>query len=182
MRLPAALLAVAGLAPAAGGAEPDARPAVDAGLKFLAGDAVAWKEERQCASCHHAPMALWALNEARARGYAVDDKAGAGLTAWVLATDDPARVNPKQKERPEANANQAPLMLALGIAAGGPTDPATRAGLKAMLDLVVAGQDKDGACRLLFAWEPIGSPPDVITTLSLLALTSPYAPDLGPAG
>jgi hypothetical protein len=127
-------------------------------------------------------MALWALNEARARGYAAGDGAAAELTAWVLAKDDPGKVNPKQKDRGEVTANQAPLMLALGIGAGRPKDPATRDGLKALLQLVLAGQDKDGAWRLPIAWEPIGSTPDAITTLALLALASPAAPDLGPAG
>src|SRR5262245_51362131 len=112
MRLPATALALVALTPAARPAEPDARKAIDDGLRFLAKDALAWKADRACASCHHAPMALWALNEAKARGYAADEKAAAELAAWVVAKDDPAKVNPKQTPRAEANANQAPLMLA----------------------------------------------------------------------
>ena len=34
-------------------------------------------------------MTLWSLNEAKKQGYAVDEKALADLTAWVLAKDDP---------------------------------------------------------------------------------------------
>ncbi|MDB5313996.1 MAG: hypothetical protein JWO38_8198 [Gemmataceae bacterium] len=181
MRHLAALLALSAVANSSPSAEPDARTAADRGLKFLAEEAVGWKEDRKCASGHHAPMGLWALNEAKARGFKVDDKAVSNLTGWVLAKDDPAKVNPRQPPRPEVTVNQTPLMLALGIEAGGVAGD-TRDGLKALLGLVLAGQDKDGAWRLLYVWEPFGSAPDVMTTLVLLALTDPNAPDLGAEG
>lgn len=179
MRIPAIIAVLVALAPATRAAEPEARGAIDRGLKFLAEDATAWKAERKCASCHHVPMAIWALNEAKKRGYAADEKALAELTAWVLAKDDPAKVNPKQKERPTVNVNQTPLMLSLGFAAGDLKAASVRDGLKAMIALVLADQDKDGAWRLMYVWEPHGSTPDVMTTLALLALVNPNVPDLG---
>ena len=78
--------------------------------------------------------------------------------------------------------NQTPLMLALGFEAGTPSDPITRDGLKTMLSLVIGDQDKDGAWRLMYIWEPHGSTPDVMTALALLALSAPNAPDLGAEG
>src|SRR5262245_8397532 len=182
MHLPIALLVLAGSTPIVTAAEPDALKAIDRGLKFLAEDAVTWKAERKCASCHHIPMAIWALNEAKGRGYAVDDKARAELTAWAVAKDDPAKVNPKHPDRKQINVNQTPLMLALGFEAADLTDVAARDGLKAMLALVLGDQDTDGAWRLTYVWEPHGSTPDVMTALALLALGAPNAPDLGPAG
>ena len=182
MRLAVAVLVLAALAQPLSAAEPDVRKVINGGLKFLADDAVAWKADRNCSSCHHIPMAIWTLNEAQRRGYAVDDKAAAELTAWVVAKDDPAKVNPKQQERKEVIVNQTPLMLALGFEAADPKDPAARDGLKAMLTLVVGDQDKDGAWRLLYVWEPHGSTPEVMTTLALLALSAPNAPDLGAQG
>jgi squalene cyclase len=104
------------------------------------------------------------------------------LTAWVLAKDDTAKVSPKQPERKDVTVNQTPLMLALAFEAGDPKDPALRDGLKAMLALVLGDQDKDGAWRLGYVWEPHGSTPDVMTAWALLALTAPNAPDLGAAG
>ena len=182
MRLSVAVLVLAAMAQTLHAAEPGARKTIDGGLKFLAEEAAAWKAERKCSSCHHAPMAIWTLNEAKRRGYTVDDKAVAELTAWVLAKDDPAKVNPKQPERKEVIVNQTPLMLALGFEAGDSKDPVTRDGLKTMLTLVVGDQDKDGAWRLMYAWEPHGSTPDVMTALALLALSAPNAPDLGAEG
>lgn len=182
MRLLVAFLIFAALAQPLPAAELDARKAIDAGLAFLAEDATNWKEDRKCASCHHIPMVIWTLNEAKQRGYAVDDKARTQLTAWVVAKDDPAKVNPKQPERKEIIVNQTPLMLALGFEAGDLTDAATRDGLKAMLALVLNDQDKDGAWRLKYVWEPHGSTPDVMTTLALLTLTAANAPDLGAEG
>jgi hypothetical protein len=182
MRLPIAVFVVAVLVNALPAAEPGVRKTIDQGLKFIAEDAVAWKTERKCASCHHIPMAIWTLNEAKRRGYAAADKAVAELTAWALAKDDPAKVNPKQNERKQIIVNQTPLMLALGFEAGNLKDTATRDGLAAMLMLVLDDQDKDGAWRLMYVWEPHGSTPDVMTTVALLALSAPNAPDLGAEG
>jgi hypothetical protein len=179
MRVPVALLLLTGVVQASAAAEPNARKTIDEGLKFLAEDAVAWKEDRKCASCHHIPMAIWTLNEARQRGYTIDDKARTKLIAWALAKDDPAKIDPKQPERKDVIVNQTPLMLALGFAAGDMKDSVTRDGLKSMLTLVLRDQDKDGAWRLFYVWEPHGSTPDVMTSLALLAITAADAPDIG---
>src|SRR5262249_40528813 len=53
---------------------------------------------------------------------------------------------------------------------------------KAMVKLVLEDQDKDGAWRLAFVWEPHGSTPDVMTTLALLALSDSNVADLGAEG
>lgn len=174
--LPIAILAVTSTASFAG---TDVRKTIEAGLKSLTEDAVAWKSERKCSSCHHVPMTIWALNEAKRLGYTVDEKARTELTSWVLAKDDPAKVNPKQAERKQININQTPLMLALGFESGDLADATTRDGLKTMLKLLLDDQDKDGAWRLTYVWEPHGSTPDVMTTLALLALSSNNAPNLG---
>src|SRR5262245_4281640 len=34
--------------------------AIDRGLGFLVKDALAWKNEHKCASCHHAGLVVWA--------------------------------------------------------------------------------------------------------------------------
>ncbi|MDB5310188.1 MAG: hypothetical protein JWO38_4390 [Gemmataceae bacterium] len=182
MRFLPVALALLALPAASRAADPDARPAIERAVQFLAEESTEWREGRECASCHTVPMTLWAHNEAKKQGYKADDKAAAALTGWVFAKDDPAKVNPKQPERKGVTVNQTPLMLALALEAGDATDATTRDRLKAMLDLVLAGQDEDGAWRLMYVWEPHGSTADVMTTLALLALTAPNAPDLGPGG
>lgn len=48
-----------------------ARQVVERGLAFLEKDAAKWRAERKCASCHHGTMTVWALAEAKSRGYPV---------------------------------------------------------------------------------------------------------------
>ena len=159
--------------------EPDAdvRSVIDRGLTFLAKDNLAWKESKKCYECHHAPFTIWALNEAKNRGYPVDDKVLAEMTSWVVGEDYLARLLPKRTEQKEIVFNEAPLLLALGLEAGDTT--ATQDGLKQMLASVVHDQDQDGFWKRVNESRPILSSPD---TLTLLALSAPNAPDLGEAG
>jgi squalene-hopene/tetraprenyl-beta-curcumene cyclase len=161
---------------------PNVKKMIDRGLAFLTEDGLAWKDTRRCASCHHAPFTVWALSEAKKQGYAVDEKALAGLIAWVAAKDDPAKVFGKSPQQEPIVVNEAPLLLALGIEAGEAKAPAAQDGLKKMLAALLSDQNKDGSWKLVHASRPIGSAPDVMTTLALLALSAPNAPDLGTAG
>jgi hypothetical protein len=57
--------------------------AITRGVAFLQDDAVRWKASKQCATCHHGTMTLWALNEAKRQGYAVDPAALADVEKWT---------------------------------------------------------------------------------------------------
>jgi Squalene-hopene cyclase C-terminal domain len=57
--------------------------AIERGLTFLKEDAVKWRKERQCATCHHGTMTVWALSEAKAQGYHVDAQALADMIQWT---------------------------------------------------------------------------------------------------
>src|SRR5439155_8866348 len=46
-----------------------AKQAANRGIAFLEKDALTWKKERQCSTCHHGAMTAWALSEANARHY-----------------------------------------------------------------------------------------------------------------
>ena len=48
------------------------RKAVERGLDFLQKDAAKWRKDRQCATCHHGTMTVWAFSEAKSQGYAID--------------------------------------------------------------------------------------------------------------
>jgi hypothetical protein len=99
-----------------------ARAAVVKSLQFLAKDSVDWKEEHKCASCHHVPMTIWALEEGRQAGYAVETAVLDQLTTWVL-TDGQARVLPdlehKNPFNPTIEMAGVYTMLALGLAPPG---------------------------------------------------------------
>jgi hypothetical protein len=76
---------VAGLRPgaAADSKAPDAGAAVARGVAFIQKDALAWKAEKQCSTCHHGTMTLWALNEVKRQHYAVDSAALADVAQWT---------------------------------------------------------------------------------------------------
>jgi squalene-hopene/tetraprenyl-beta-curcumene cyclase len=182
MRRLSAVLALALLPTGAAAADPvpGVKETISRGLNFLAKDNLAWKQKRQCAECHHAPFTLWALNEGKKRGHAVDEKALGDLTSWALSKDHLARLVARPAKREQVELIQAPLMLALGVEAGDAR--ANQAALKVMLNSVLADQSKDGSWRLSSEFRPIGSSPEVLTALALLALSAPSSPDLGKEG
>src|SRR4051794_21620083 len=89
------LLALATVAPAARSADsrkeappPTATPqqgrkAVEKGLDFIQKDAVKWRTERKCSTCHHGTMTLWVLNEAKSQGYPVAAEVLADTAKWA---------------------------------------------------------------------------------------------------
>src|SRR5262249_5422124 len=64
-------------------APPQARKAAERGLTFLQQDGARWRKERKCATCHHGTMTVWALCEARSRGYAVTPESLADTVRWT---------------------------------------------------------------------------------------------------
>jgi hypothetical protein len=60
-----------------------ARKAAARGLAFLQADAAKWREDRKCATCHHGTMTIWALSEARSRGYSIDDDLYRDVVNWT---------------------------------------------------------------------------------------------------
>jgi squalene-hopene/tetraprenyl-beta-curcumene cyclase len=177
-----AIITLTALPTGAAAAEPapNVKEAIDRGLSFLAKDNLAWKENRKCAECHHAPFTIWALNEAKKQGHVVDDKALSELSSWVVTEAHLAKLAAKPPKQEQIELNEAPLLLALAIEAG--DAKATPDALKKMLACVINDQDKDGSWKLSLEFRPIGSSPQTLTTLALLALSAPNAPDMGKEG
>jgi len=140
-------------------------------------------EVRKCSSCHHAPLMIWALNEAKNHGYAIDAKALADVSMWVLAKEDPAKVfvksPPKKDEPPAKELSQAPLMLALAFAAIREPEADQGKGRVRFLERVRAEQDDNGSWHLRDGNRrpPMMADPDVMTQWALLALTHAPAAD-----
>jgi len=76
----------------AGAASPQA--VAERALIYLQARGMNWKEERDCASCHHLPMMVWSCAEARAKGYAIDTKAFNEAVAWLYDTPEDAKMLP----------------------------------------------------------------------------------------
>jgi squalene-hopene/tetraprenyl-beta-curcumene cyclase len=156
---------------------PDVKGTIDRGLAFLGKDNLAWKEKKKCAECHHASFTIWALNEGKQQGYAVDEKALTDLTSWVVSKDYLAKLTVKPAKQEQIVVNEAPLLLALALEAGNAKN--VQDGLKQMLASLLGDQDKDGSWKMFHEFRPIGSSPDTLTCLALLALSAPNAPDMG---
>src|SRR5437870_2953721 len=62
----------------------DVRKAVDRGITYLEKEGHGWVKKQKCASCHHAPMMVWVMNEVRSRGYRVNEPALGEVTSWAL--------------------------------------------------------------------------------------------------
>jgi hypothetical protein len=156
----------------------DRRPgptAVDAaiarGLAFLRKDALAWKDEHNCVSCHHAALVVWSMREAESRGHAVDAPVLAELTRWVAESGDGKTGVARPGGRPRA-LNAKAVWFALALGADPEPDTTARGGLRRLLETVKGDQTDDGSWS---AWPetrpPIfGDSDESMTALATLAV------------
>lgn len=158
-------------------ADESARPsspaeiAINNGLTFLSKDAQAWKDDHDCASCHHAALVVWAMHEALERGHQVEQEQLKELTKWIAESGDGRTGIPRPADRPKA-LNTKALSFALALAAVRTPDDATQSGWKQLLETVKSDQADDGSW---VSWPdtrpPIfGNSDDSMTALATLAL------------
>ena len=160
--------APAAAAAAAAGA---ATAATDRGLAFLAKDALAWKAEHDCASCHHAGLVVWAMREAKQRGHAVDEAVLGDLTKWMAESGDGKTTSPRPADRPKA-INMEALSFALALGTDPQPDPVAREGMNRLLETVKGDQTDSGSWS---AWTDTRPPiftrsDDTMTAMATLAL------------
>ena len=150
--------------------------AIDRGLSFLVQDAIGWRAEHKCVSCHHAGLVVWSLREAKRRGYAVDEPLLADYTQWIAESGSGTTGVPRPEAVPRAfNEKAVSLLLALG--ANPAPDPVSQKGIQLMAATVKSDQLDDGSWA---AWPetrpPIFGPSNeratAAATLSLLPLAA----------
>lgn len=157
---------------------PGARGAIDRGIAFLTIDAVAWKNEHGCVSCHHASLIAWALHEAKVRGHEVDQTLLSDLTTSLAEAGDGTTSVERPSNAPNA-INTKAVYFALALEADPAPNATARAGLKRMLDTVKRDQTDNGS----WAWWPRTRPPifgdsdEDVSTTALLALAGAGADD-----
>jgi hypothetical protein len=144
---------------------------IDKGLAFLARDAVAWRDEHHCASCHHASLVVWSMREAKLRGFAVDEPVFAEMTKWVADSGEGKTGVPRPEGRPKA-LNPKAVYFALALEADPEPDLAMKEGLKRYWETIKSDQIENGSW---VAWPetrpPIfGGSDDSMTALATLAL------------
>jgi hypothetical protein len=70
--------------------EPEVRTAIERSLPFLINGTEAWRartfgeKKVRCISCHHAPFAVWTQNEAKTRGFAIDQPKLDEMSGWMF--------------------------------------------------------------------------------------------------
>src|SRR6516225_3020145 len=122
----------------------DVKATIDRGLAFLAKDALAWKKEHNCASCHHASLVVWATREAKLRGHAVDEPVLAEMTKWLAESGDGKFGLARPASAPQATSPKAVYFtLALGV--DPKPDEVSQRGLKLLLKMVAAEQTESGS-------------------------------------
>ena len=167
------LLASSGMLLAEGPAgEPsDVRATIDRGLAFLVKDALAWKSEHNCVSCHHASLVIWSMREAKQRGHAVDEPVLAELTKWVAESGDGKTGVPRPAGMPKA-LNTKAVYFALALAADPQPDAVSQEGMKLFLKTVKSDQTENGSWSSWPETRPpiFGNSDESMTALATLAL------------
>src|SRR4051794_5000116 len=151
------------------------RKAVERGLTFLQQDAAKWRKERQCATCHHGTMTVWALSEARHFGYAVPAEVLAETAKW---TKDRllARIDLPRDTRPGWSMVSTPAIYLALAAQAVPGQQAVSADeVKRIAGHLLRHQEADGAWSWASAPAQNRPPPvfesdEIATLLASLAL------------
>jgi squalene-hopene/tetraprenyl-beta-curcumene cyclase len=155
---------VAETAPAAG----QAREAVDRGLAFLEADAAKWRKERKCATCHHGTMTVWALSEAKSRGYAVAPETLRDVAGWTK--ERLGSIDKPRDTRPGWNMVSTPAVYLALMAQAVPTqDVLSHGELERIAGHLLRHQEADGS----WAWSlaPAGNrPPPVFESDEVVTL------------
>jgi hypothetical protein len=149
---------------------------VQRSIEFLEKEGAVWMKKQQCASCHHIPVMVWALSEARNRGYHVNEKLLGEVTSWALATENHLQVFPDlplDKKRTETD-YLGPLLLALGVGAVKDREAAVEKARQRLLAHAVSQQGKDGSWHANNGGRPpVHASRHVQTSWLLLALSAP---------
>jgi Squalene-hopene cyclase N-terminal domain len=149
----------------------DVSATIDRGLAFLAKDALAWKKEHNCASCHHASLVVWAMREAQLRGRAVDEPVLAELTKWIAESGDGKFALARPASAPKAASPKA-VYFALALGVDPKPDEVSQRGLKLLLKTVAAEQTENGSWSTWPETRPpiFGSSDESLTVLATLAV------------
>src|SRR5262249_26061826 len=128
----------------------DTKEAVRRGLAFVESKSLTWLHDRKCASCHHLPFMVWAQRDARARGFAIDEKGYQEAVDHLLAADNRAGIVPKPEEgdRPGNPYSLIAVFTTFAFREGGrEPDPASKEILEKAAAHVLSRQEADGSWK-----------------------------------
>jgi hypothetical protein len=152
-------------------AKSNAKSAIDRGTWFLAKDALQWKKDHNCVSCHHAALVSWALREAKLRGHPVDEPVLSEMTTWVAESGSGKTGVPRPEGIPKA-LNMKAVLFALALNADPRPDEISQRGLDLLLQTVKEDQNEDGVWHSWPDTRPpiFGHSDETATALATLAL------------
>ncbi|HJZ56107.1 MAG TPA: prenyltransferase/squalene oxidase repeat-containing protein [Gemmataceae bacterium] len=152
------------------------RESVMRGLDFLALDAAKWRKERQCATCHHGTMTVWALSEAKSRGYRIEAEWLADTVTWTK--ERLKDIDKPRDTRPGWNMVNTPAVYLAMMALTVPDQDAISADeLKQIASHLLRHQEPDGS----WAWSlapaknrppPVFESDEVVTLMADMVLGS----------
>jgi hypothetical protein len=151
--------------------QPDVESAIDRGLGFLVKDALAWKKEHNCASCHHAALVICSMRDARQIGRDIDEPFLAELTNWIATSGNGKFGLTRPASAPNAASPKA-IYFALALGTERKPDTAAQEGLKSLLGTVKAEQTENGSWSAWPDTRPplFGSSDESLTLLATLAI------------
>jgi hypothetical protein len=148
-----------------------ARTTIERALTFLDHDAVKWRRERGCATCHHGAMTVWALSEAQRQGHPVAAEPLANAIQWTKERFLP-RVGKSRDPRPGWDLVSVPAIY-LGIMSKH-LPVLSRDEVEAIAAHLAAHQEPDGTWRLP---PPANGPPPTWESTETVALLASLAWD-----
>jgi hypothetical protein len=156
------------------------RKAAERGLQFLRQDAARWRKERKCATCHHGTMTVWAMAEAKGRGYAVAAADLADTAKWTKGRLL-ARIDLPRDTRPGWSMVNTPALYLALMAQSVPKQDAVSAGeLRRIAGHLLRHQEADGSWAWSSAPAQNRPPPffasDEVATLLAYAALGPQVP------
>lgn len=158
---------------------PQAQAAAERGLAFLLADAAKWREEKKCATCHHGTMTVWALAEAKARGYAVAPETFTDVVTWTR--ERISKIDEPRDTRPGWNMVSTPALYLAFMAQCVPDQDAVSADeLTRIAGHLVRHQEADGSWAWSLAPPANRMPPlfesDEVATLLASLVLHPQVP------
>jgi len=159
--------------------DPKARAAAEHALGFLVADAAKWRKERECATCHHGTMTVWALSEAKIQGYKVDAANLADVAKWTK--ERLKDIDKPRDTRPGWNMVNSPAVYLSVMAQAAPKQEAITADeLKQIAGHLLRHQEADGSWAWSIAPAKNRPPPffesdEIVTLLASMALR-PHVP------
>jgi squalene-hopene/tetraprenyl-beta-curcumene cyclase len=149
----------------------DVDASIGRGLGFLAKDALEWKKNHNCASCHHASLVIWAMRDAKQFGRTVDEPVLTELSKWVAESGDGKFGLARPASAPKAASPKA-IYFALALGVGPKPDAASKQGLQLLLKTVKAEQTENGSWATWPETRPpiFGNSDESLTALATLAV------------